>query len=131
MKRICSVAVCVSAAMMLLGACGSKGQGTSDAARNRLEALVAQVRQHAAAHDAVGAEDALARLRRSVTTFEHRGSISAADAAAIMHAAGTVESKLTLITTTTTKPPPPPPPEKKDHGPKHGHKKGDKGDNND
>ncbi len=132
MTRLRAVAVGGMAATILLGAFGSKGQGMSDAARNRLTALVGQVRQRAAAHDAAGAETALAKLRQNVTTFEHRGSISATDAAAIMHAADAVESKLTLITTTTTTTTEPPPPQDNgDHGKKRGHRKNeDNGDNN-
>jgi hypothetical protein len=118
----------------LLGACGSSGRGVSDAARNRLTPLVDQIRMRAAAHDASGADLALASLRQRVTQLQQRGAIDDADAAAIMRAAGAVESKLALVTTTTTTtttvPPPPPPDEKHDHGAKKGHHKhdGDGGD---
>ena len=125
-----NAAACALAAAILFGACGSGGQGMSDAARRRLTPLVEQVRERAAAHDAAGAEQVLATLRQTVARFEQQGAISGADAEAIMHAAGAVESKLALITTTTTTTTTAPPlDEEQDHGDKHGHHKKDENGN--
>jgi len=120
-----------------LGACGSNGPGVSQGARNDLNPLVAQVRERAAAHDAVGAERVLATLRRKVNQLEQSNAIGEHDATAIRHAATEVAHRLTLITTTTTTtttttvapPPPPSPPDKHGpgHGPKQGHHKGKEG----
>jgi hypothetical protein len=124
-----TAAACALAAAILLAACGSSGQGMSDAARRRLTPLVEQVRERAAAHDAAGAEQTLATLRQTVAQFEQQGAISRADAEAIMHAAGAVESKLALITTTTTTTTAPLSDEEQDHTDKHGHHRKDENGN--
>jgi hypothetical protein len=130
------------AAALLLAACGDEGGGVSTQARDRLAPIIEQVRTRAAAHDAAGAEQALARLRDNVARFERAGEIGDDHAAAILQAARRVENRLTLITTTTTTttvpPPPEPPDDGKEKGPgkdkghekgrgkggKHGHDKG-------
>jgi len=122
--------IVIAALALGLGACGSNGPGVSQAARNDLNPLVAQVRERAAAHDAVGAERVLATLRRKVNQLEQSNAIGEHDATAIRHAVTEVVHRLTLITTTTTTttvapPPPPSPPDK--HGPKQGHHKGKEG----
>jgi hypothetical protein len=100
------------AAAIAFGACGSSGDGVSTAARDRLSPIIGQIRKRAAAHDAAGAERALANLRQNVARFEQNGAIGEADAAAILQAARAVENRLTLITTTTTTTLPPEPPER-------------------
>ena len=132
MRRAVRVGAGAIVAAIAFGACGSNGDGVSTAARDRLTPIISKLRARAAAHDAAGAELALAKLRQNVSRFKQDGDIGDDDAAAILKAATTVEARLTLITTTTTTttapPPPPEPPDHDDeHGPpKHGHHKDDK-----
>ena len=134
MRRAIRVAAGTLAAAIALVACGSSGDGISTAARVQLTPIIDQVRRRAAAHDAAGAERALANLRENVTRFQQSGAIGDDDAAAIVQAARAVEIRLTLITTTTTTTVPPPPPEPPDRGKDHerggkrGHDKDDKDD---
>lgn len=129
MRRALVAAVAVALAVGAT-ACGSKGNGMSDAAQRQLSALVGQVRNAADARDATGAGRALYELSATVHRYEQNGDLSSARADEILGAATQVAGHLALITTTTTTtttttmPAPPPPPPKKDHHDKHGDHKG-------
>src|SRR5262249_47478174 len=114
-----------------LGACGSRGQGISQAARDDLNPLISQARTRAAAHDAAGAAQALNALQQKAKQLERSDDVSPADAAAITHAVSEVESELAPAPTPPTTPlapappfPPVPPDDHGDRGPGHGHKRG-------
>ena len=106
----------------------------SDTARQKLDALVGQVRAAAVARDRPEAKHALGSLRHWVHQFQQDGQISSGRATDILAAAATVEAHLspyatTTTTTTTTLPEPPEHREPdKHHEPDKGHGKGKKGD---
>jgi hypothetical protein len=110
--------------------CGSSG-GMSDAARQKLDALVGQVRAAAIARDRPQAKHALGSLRHWVHEFQQDGQIGSGRATDILAAAATVEAHLApyattpTTTTTTTVPEPDEHHEPDKH---HGKDKGPKGD---
>jgi len=124
-----------AAVVVILAAasCGSSG-AMSDTARQKLDALVGQVRAAAVARDRPEAKHALGSLRHWVHQFQQDGQISSGRATDILAAAATVEAHLspyatTTTTTTTTLPEPPEHREPdKHHEPDKGHGKGKKGD---
>jgi len=125
-----------AAVVVILAAasCGSSG-AMSDTARQKLDALVGQVRAAAVARDRPEAKHALGSLRHWVHQFQQDGQISSGRATEILAAAATVEAHLapyattTTTTTTTTLPEPPEHREPdKHHEPDKGHGKGKKGD---
>jgi len=126
-----------AAVVVILAAasCGSSG-AMSDTARQKLDALVGQVRAAAVARDRPEAKHALGSLRHWVHQFQQDGQISSGRATDILAAAATVEAHLspyatTTTTTTTTLPEPPEhrePPKHHEPDKRHGKGKGPKGD---
>ena len=124
------------AVILAAASCGSSG-AMSDTARQKLNALVGQVRAAAVARDRPQAKHALGSLRHWVHQFQQDGEISSGRATDILAAAATVEAHLapyattTTTTTTTTLPQPDehPGPDKHHEPDKHhGKDKGPKGD---
>jgi len=129
-------AVTAAVAVILVAAsCGSSGR-MSGTARQKLDALVGQVRAAAVARDRPQAKHALGSLRHWVHQYQQDGQISSGRATDILAAAAAVEAHLapyattTTTTTTTTLPEPAEHPEPKHHEPDkhHGRDKGPKGD---
>jgi hypothetical protein len=101
-RRIAVVAAVGSAIVVSFAGCGGSNNARSAAARVRLAPLVEQVRHSAESGDQRAALLALTAVRQAVAADAKHGDIGAADAAAILAAAATVETRLSLISTTTT-----------------------------